>query len=321
MDLTWLYPRNIVEFVFILLTTLALDYLYPLHKGILYRVHPVHTAYFMALKLFHLLPKTKAMGIVIWFTVVFTHMVVYGLLLYLTNLVSRTLWLIVAIYIMKVSTALKLLLNHISKTVICLEKNDVICARKAIAGAVRRDVSKLGEGHIASAAIETLFENIVDGFTSPLLYYLFAGPLGAFFQRLVNTMDAALGYKVGDLAKVGWFSAKVDSIINYISTRTTALLMIMFCPLINGSPRNSLKILKRDGKNVESINGRVIISFASGCLGIKLEKVGVYSVGKEFYLPKRLDLAKALKLSAYLCITYIVMLPLLYKLYVMINLS
>ncbi|MEM1644604.1 MAG: cobalamin biosynthesis protein [Ignisphaera sp.] len=315
MDLTWLYPRNVVEFSIILLIALALDCVYPFHRGIMYKIHPVHTAYFMALKIFRKLPKTKAMGIGIWFAVVSTHLVFYGILLYLSSILNRMLWLIIAMYILKVSISLKLLLDHVRRTAICLANNDIVCAREAISGAVRRSVSQLGEGHISSAAIETLFENIVDGFISPLLYYLVIGPLGALFQRLVNTMDAALGYKEGDFIKVGWFSAKVDDVVNYIPARLTMLLMITLCILIKGSPRISIKIIKEEGEHIESINGRVVISAASGCLQVKLEKIGAYTVGREYGLPKNSDIIKALKLSIYLCISFVLLELVLYTLY------
>lgn len=319
MDLTWLYPKNLTEFSVILLIALAADYFYPFHRGVMYKIHPVHTAYFMAVKLFRKLPKAKAAGIVIWFTVVLTHLSLYGLVLYLSNIVSRELWIIVATYILKVSISLKLLLDHVRRTIACLTNNDIVCAREAISGAVRRNVSQLGEGHVASAAIETLFENIVDGFTSPLLYLLVLGPLGALFQRLVNTMDAALGYKEGDFAEVGWFSARVDDIVNYVPARLTMLLMLILCPLIKGSPRASLTIIERDGKSIESINGRVVISAASGCLKVRLEKIGVYSVGKEFNLPKSMEAVKALKLSIYLCASYTILQLILHTLYSLIT--
>lgn len=307
MDLSWIFPQNFTEFSIILIIALALDYIYSYHKGIMYRIHPVHTAYFMALRLYKLLPRTKLAGVMIWFIVVLTHTFIYALMLYLSSVVNRVAWIIVSVYILKVSISLRLLINHVYSTWICLKNLDVDCAREAIAGAVRRSVADLSEGHIASAAIETLFENIVDGFTSPLLYYLILGPLGALLQRLINTLDAALGYKVGDLAKVGWFSARVDDIVNYIPARLTMVLIITLCIFSHGSPRSSLMIYLRNGNKIESVNARTVISTASGCLRIRLEKLGCYSVGEEFSLPKDSHLSKALRLSLYVSLTYIVL--------------
>lgn len=306
MDLTWLYPRSLTEFGSVMLAALVLDFLYPIHRGVLYRIHPVHTAYFMALRLARALPKNRVAGAATWFVVVFAHMALYGLMLYVSNAVTRLLWLVVATYTLKTSVSLRLLIDHVRGTALCLEREDLECARGAIAGAVRRDVSRLGKGHVASAAIETLFENIVDGFTSPILYYSLAGPLGALLQRLVNTMDAALGYKVGDFAKIGWFSARADDLINYVPARFTGALMIALCMAVGGSPREGLAVLARNGKRVESVNGRIVMSVASGCLRVRLEKLGAYTIGKEFAFPTSIDLVRALRLSMHLCIIYTV---------------
>lgn len=308
MDLGWLLPKNILEFSVVLFIALVLDCVYPFHRGVMYRVHPVHTAYFMSLKLYRLLPKTRLAGVAIWLTVVLTHMTIYTILLYLSSIVSRMIWVLVSAYILKVSLSLRLLIDHVYSTYLCIEINDVECARKAIAGAVRRDVSALDKGHIASAAIETLFENIVDGLTSPLFYYLFLGSLGALFQRIVNTLDAALGYKVGDFVRVGLFSARVDDIANYVPARLTMILMIALCRLVGGTPRDSVRLYLRDRDAIESINARTVITSASGCLRVKLEKIGFYTVGDGYDLPGEKELSRSIKLSLYVVSVYIALL-------------
>lgn len=308
MDLSWVYPKDLVEFSIILMTYLLLDFIYPLHRGFMYRIHPVHTAYFMALRLYRKLPKTKLAGVFIWFSVVGVHLTFYSIMLYLANSVSRILWIFTSIYILKVSVALKLLLIHVDETGKYLMRGDLINARKAISGAVRRDVSSLDSGHIASAAIETLFENLVDGFTSPLLYYLLLGPLGAFLQRLANTLDAAIGYKVGDFIMVGWFSARVDDIINYVPARITTVMIAMLCKLINGHLGSSLATCFRDRRLLDSVNAGIILASVSGCLRVKLEKIGYYSVGSEYRLPSEYDVFRAERLSIYASLLYVALL-------------
>ena len=284
MALGSLYPADLREFILILVAGIALDLVYPFHRGVMYRIHPVHTAYSMALSLSKRVPRSKLGGAVLWSTVVFTHMAVYAFVLYVANAVSRVLWLCASVYIFKVSASLRLLLDHVYRTGICLRNRNLDCARNAIAGAVRRDVFSLGEGHVASAAIETLFENLVDGFTAPLLYYALLGPLGALLQRLVNTLDAAVGYRTSEFAEIGWFSAKADSAINYLPARITALFVLALCPVVKGTSRRGLEVYLSEGSVIESVNARVTISCAAGCLGIRLEKVGFYSVGREYGL-------------------------------------
>ncbi len=312
MDIEWLLPKNIFEFSVILLSILALDVIYPKHTGILYRIHPVHTAYEMSLSLYRKFPKTRVAGVIIWFIVVSTHTIIYTLILYMLSKIHRILWLVFSVYILKTSTSIKLLVDHVTDVYHCLRRENLMCAREAVSNIVRRDVKNLGEGHVASAAIESLFENIVDSFTSPLLYFLVLGPIGALIQRIANALDAALGYKHEPFKYVGWFSAKMDTILNFVPARLTAFLLIALCPLAKGSIKKSLAIYLRDKGNTESVNSGHPLSAASGCLSIKLEKLGSYTIGKEYCLPTHVDIAKALKLAIYITTFYIVLLHILF---------
>jgi len=172
---------------------------------------------------------------------------------------------------------------------------------------VRRRVDELGEGHVASAAIESLYESLVDGFTSPLLYYVFLGPLGALLQRIANTLDSALGYKDPGYREVGWFSAKADTIINYLPARLTALLEIMTCPLIKGSIRRALEIYLRDRGATESLNAGHPMAAASGCLGVRLEKINSYTIGEEYCLPDWRDIRRGVTHIIIIVIIYILL--------------
>jgi len=293
---------------------MTMDFIHPYHDGLMLRIHPVHTSYVMALKLHDHLPKTKVSGIMIWFIVVITHIIPYTLILYLGSF-NRLLWILVSSYILKVSISLRLLIVHVRNVELGLRTGNIDYARHHVSGIVRRDVSKLGEGHIASAAIESLFESLVDGLTSPLLYYTFLGPIGALLQRLVNSLDSALGYKTDEFINTGWFSAKVDTIINYLPSRITSLLTTLLCPLVNGSIKRALTTYLRDRGNTESINAGVIFASVSGCLSVKLEKVNAYCIGREFNLPKPNDIFKSIRLSLIITTSYIFITYLLFITY------
>ncbi|MEM3905086.1 MAG: cobalamin biosynthesis protein, partial [Sulfolobales archaeon] len=246
--------------------------------------------------------------------VVITHTVPYVLILYLSSF-NRLLWVLTSSYILKVSISLRLLLIHVRNVEFGLRSGDINYARQYVSGIVRRDVSKLGEGHIASATIESLFESLVDGFTSPLLYYTFLGPIGALLQRLVNSLDSALGYRTDEFINTGWFSAKVDTIINYIPSRVTSLLIILLCPLVNGSLKRSLTTYLRDRGKTESVNAGSIFASVSGCLSVKLEKVNIYCIGSEFNLPKHEDISKSVRLALITTTSYIFLTYLLFTTY------
>ncbi|PNV81591.1 MAG: CobD/CbiB family cobalamin biosynthesis protein [Fervidicoccus sp.] len=297
MDLSWLYPPGFSYFSIILLSALLLDWMYPKHEGFLYYMHPVHTSYALALFLHRRLPKSKAAGVAIWICSVGIHLVAYGLAMFILRPVSQLVWMILSIYIMKVSISQRLLIDYVREASDCLKRGDVQCARESASNIVRRDLSRLGEGYIASAGIESLFESMVDGFISPLFFYLLLGPLGALLQRLANTMDSALGYKDDEFREKGWASAKMDTILNFIPARIGSLITVLLCPCVGGKVKEAWAAFRKYRNCTESINAGNPMSAASGCLRIKLEKHMHYTIGKEFPLPSYHDLERALRLA------------------------
>lgn len=312
MNMQIFYPVNPIEFSLIIALAILLDIVYPYHKSFTYYIHPTHTAYTLALTLYKRFPKTRLWGLAIWLIVVLTHILGYGALLYLANTVSRLLWIALSIYITKVSISLKLLINYVVKVKKCLENNDLSCARDTVKHIVRRNVDSLGQGHIASAAIESLFENLVDGFTSPIFFLLIIGPLGALAQRVINALDSALGYREPSFKDVGWFSAKADTYANFVPARLTALLTIALCPIVGGYIAKAWRIYIRDRGRTESKNAGHVMASAAGCLEIRLEKMGFYSIGFENPLPTPSDIRRGVILAITISILYIAAIMLLH---------
>ena len=60
---------------------------------------------------------------------------------------------------------------------------------------VGRDTDNLGEEAILRATIETLAENLSDGFVAPLLCLAVGGLPLAVAYKAVNTLDSMVGYK------------------------------------------------------------------------------------------------------------------------------
>jgi adenosylcobinamide-phosphate synthase len=75
------------------------------------------------------------------------------------------------------------------------------------------------------AAIESLSENLTDGFTSPLAWYAVAGIPGLVTFKVVSTMDSMVGYKTPRYLKFGWCGARLDDVMNYVPARLTWLLI------------------------------------------------------------------------------------------------
>jgi adenosylcobinamide-phosphate synthase len=147
---------------------------------------------------------------------------------------------------------------------------------------VRRDTHQLDEQHILSAMIECIGESIVDGIVSPLFYYMFIGPAGAFAYRIINTLDSMIGYKNNYYENIGLMSAKLDTYANSVPARITAILIVISAKMIGADWKNSLRILERDHDKTLSYNAGYPMATMAGALRIKLEKIGYYSLGDEY---------------------------------------
>jgi len=287
-----LYPSSTLVAAAIAIA-IALDVAYPEHRGIALRIHPVHTAFVLARRLFKPY-ASRIRGVGIWFACVGSHMVLYAGALYLASLdPTRIAWILAAAYVVKVSASIRLLIDIERRALHALERGDLEEAKRWVQLVVRRDVRVLDEPHVVSAAIETLAESLVDGFTSPLLYAALLGPLGALFQRLVNTMDGALGFRDPEFRDVGWFSARADTVVNFVPARLTAALIALIGGLYSHRARQALRTWLRWCRATESVNAGHPMAAMAGVLGVRLEKPGHYSLG-EGPLPRPEHLRRAI---------------------------
>ncbi len=294
---SFIYPDNPVYVLASLGISLLLDYVYPFHSGFMLSVHPVHTAFVMARRLGR--PgSSRVRGVLTWLAVMITHLGFYALILWLAWLLSPIAWVIASSYILKVSASLKLLLDTVEGVRSCALRGDWVRARELAQGIVRRDLSVVGEGLVLSAAVESLAESLVDGFTSPLMYYALLGPLGALAQRIVNTLDGALGFRFGGYERVGWFSALADTVLNYLPARLTAFLIAASSLLRDGlSASKVFRCWLRECGGTESVNAGHPIAAMAAALGVRLEKLGHYVISCGDSLPSPEDVGYALRVS------------------------
>ncbi|MEJ2777826.1 cobalamin biosynthesis protein [Stygiolobus sp. RP850M] len=245
--------------------------------------------------------KGKAYGILLWFVSVMPILVILSLVFLIP---IPSVELILAIIFLKTTFSIKMLYTLVKKSAPVNEES-----RKYTQQLVRRNVYELDDGHVISAAIESLFESLVDGITSPLFWFLFLGFPGALLQRLSNTMDSMVGYKTPELIKQGWFSAKVDTLLNYIPARLTSLFMVISAYLMGIKVNGVFEEIRRS--EIESINAKYPITAAAIILGVELEKPGYYTVGKG-NLPTENDLKRALKLFKLTLSLYLLIISIVY---------
>ena len=188
-------------------------------------------------------------------------------------------YIIVAAVMLKMTFAVKCMSQYTIPIAKAIEKGDIDKAKGLLHYIVRRDPATLNERLVISAAVESIAESTTDGVTSPLFYFALFGVPGAFAYRVVNTLDSMVGYKDEAHVNIGWFSANLDTVANYVPTRITALLMVVTAMLLGENWRKSYRIMKRDRRNMLSVNAGWTIAAMAGALTTQLEKPGFYKLG------------------------------------------
>jgi len=169
-----------------------------------------------------------------------------------------------------------------------LVAGDLDGARRQVARhLVSRDTTGLDEGAVASAAVESLAENITDGVAAPLCFYVAGALLGgvagglalAWAYRAVNTADAMIGYRRDELEYLGRATARTDDALNYVTARLAAGALVAGAWLARQSAAGAARALRRDGRRTESPNAGLTMAAMAGALGVTLEKRGHYRLG------------------------------------------
>ncbi|MCL4429717.1 MAG: cobalamin biosynthesis protein [Chloroflexi bacterium] len=229
-------------------------------------------------------PKVeKANGVLMAITIMLVVAVpVFLLLFWLRTLpYGEVLYIVVGAILFKATFAIRGMGQYTKPIAQALKNSDLAGARKWLPYIVRRDPNSLNERQIISAAVESIAESTTDGITAPFFFFALFGVPGAFAYRVVNTLDSMVGYKNVENKNIGWFSAKLDTIANYIPARLTAYLMVAAAFLLGEDWKESWRILQRDKHKTASPNAGYTISAMAGALNIQLEKQGYYTLGDD----------------------------------------
>jgi adenosylcobinamide-phosphate synthase len=159
---------------------------------------------------------------------------------------------------------------------------------------VSRDTSKLSEPLLASAVVESVAEGACDSLVAPMFYFLLLGAPGAVGYRVVNTMDAMIGYH-GKYEFLGKFAARLDDVLNYIPARLSALLLILAAAFLK-SGRRAWQTAQREHTRTESPNAGWTIAAMAGALDTRLEKAGHYIFRENGAAPSTKTIDNAVRL-------------------------
>ena len=232
-------------------------------------------------------------GMVLFIMGLFAVPIYFGLL-YLKG-VSIVAYIVVGVVLFKLTFSVKGLRRAALVIKRHLLQNRLDKARFELRALVSRDTQKLTRPMVISATVESVAENISDSFVAPLFYFLLFGVPGAIAYRVVNTLDAIIGYH-GEYEYLGKFAGRLDDVLNFIPARLTALFLVMAAFLARKDGRRSWQVALSEHTRTESPNAGWPMAAMAGALNVKLEKIGHYELGESLTALKPAAIDDTLKL-------------------------
>jgi adenosylcobinamide-phosphate synthase len=186
-----------------------------------------------------------------------------------------------------------------------LEACDIKTARKKVAMIVGRETQNLDKVAVTRATVETVAENFVDGFLSPLFFALLFGVPGAMAYKMINTLDSMVGYQNETYLFFGRASARIDDAANFIPARIS-VLVISFAAFLLSAKRggSAFKTGFSQGRRHKSPNAGYPEASFAGALGIRMGGPNVYHgkrvdkpyIGGQFNDPRICGITRACEL-------------------------
>ena len=180
----------------------------------------------------------------------------------------------------------------------------VEAGRAQVARIVGRDTQRLSEEEIIKATVETVAENTTDGVIAPMLYAALGGPVLLWGFKAASTLDSMVGYMDERYRDIGWSSARLDDLLNFIPARITGPLLCLAASLTGLDGKNAWRVMRRDHACHKSPNCAWSEAAAAGALHIQLGGTHDY-FGKPMEKPtigdadrpaERSDIARAMRL-------------------------
>ncbi len=199
-------------------------------------------------------------------------------LLFYVGKISLVAYIIIGALLLKSVFSFRELRKIALEIKVLLASDNLKEARTKLPGLVSRETRALGKPALVSATVESVAENTCDSFVAPLFYFLLLGVPGAVAYRVVNTVDAMIGYH-GEYEYLGKFAARLDDILNFVPARISGLLLVVAAYLCRRGGNRAWQVMFRDHSKTESPNAGWPMSAVAGALEVQLEKVNCYTLG------------------------------------------
>ncbi|NWH03676.1 adenosylcobinamide-phosphate synthase CbiB [Desulfobacter latus] len=186
-----------------------------------------------------------------------------------------------------------------------LARGDLTQAKIKVGYIVGRQTKDLDAAGVTRAACESVAENFVDGFLSPLCFALVLGAPGAMMYKMINTLDSMVGYKNNTYILFGRAAARIDDVANYIPARLSIAMIASAAAMLSLSRgRQALSTALTQGRNHKSPNAGFPEAAFAGALGVRFGGSNIYHgkrvdkpyIGGAFNNPKPAHIQKACEL-------------------------
>lgn len=153
-------------------------------------------------------------------------------LLFTARLAAPLAVSLVHLFLLYSLLALGDLVHHAWRIESALRDADLERARRAVGALVGRDTDRMDGAACRRAAVESVSENLTDGFVSPLFWYALGGIAGIVVFKVVSTMDSMVGYKTPRYLRFGWCGARLDDVMNFVPARLTWLIIVIVAAVL-----------------------------------------------------------------------------------------
>ncbi|HKM97907.1 MAG TPA: adenosylcobinamide-phosphate synthase CbiB [Buttiauxella sp.] len=218
----------------------------------------------------------KIGGGVLWLVVVGVTWTVSWGVLYLANLLHPWLGWLVEVWMIYTVLAARCLSDAALEVYRALKEGTLAESREKLSWIVGRDTSQLERPQMTRAVVETVAENSVDGVIAPLFFLMLGGAPLAMAYKAVNTLDSMVGYKTEKYRAMGYVSARLDDLANYLPARLSWLLLTIAAFCLRANPHQALRIGWRDRYQHSSPNCAWPEATVAGALGIRLGGPNTY---------------------------------------------
>jgi adenosylcobinamide-phosphate synthase len=162
-----------------------------------------------------------------------------------------------------------------------LRAGDIEAARtRAGRDLVSRPTDDLAADEVASAAIESASENLVDSIAAPILAYAVGGLPAAWTYRAVNTADAMWGYRDARYERFGKAAARLDDLANLVPARLGAAVLAAGSALVGENGAGAARVAWAQHRRTTSPNAGWPMAAMAGALDVGLAKRGAYRLGE-----------------------------------------